>query len=187
MPPGYQFWSAMFYYALLRGVVGETTRANPLYLIHYLNPHWGIGFTTLMQLFTPPILVFTGLMMRRTWRRSNAVLIFAGGEPDGVEALPGSTGRGRGPAAPAAGGGRDRLGRPGLPHRPPAQHRGYLIGSGIVFGLVGVRWTVRFRGVLEAPPSGAAPTGEVYSNPGATGPVAAFYRGIRRVYVRASP
>jgi len=69
-PPGYQFWSAMFYYAIIRGFIGETTRDNPLYLIHYINPHWGIGFTTLMQLFTPPILVFTGLMMRRTWRKS---------------------------------------------------------------------------------------------------------------------
>lgn len=70
-PPGYQFWSAMFYYALLRGLFEETTRDNPLYVIHYLNLHWGIGFVTLMQWFTPPILLFTGWMMRRTWRRSN--------------------------------------------------------------------------------------------------------------------
>lgn len=69
-PPGYQFWSAMFYYALLRGVIGETTRDNPLYFVHYLNLHWGIGFVTLMQWFTIPILVFTGWMMRRTWRVS---------------------------------------------------------------------------------------------------------------------
>ena len=48
VPPGYQFCSAMFYYALLRGVVRETTCDNPLYLIHYLNPHWGIGLTTQM-------------------------------------------------------------------------------------------------------------------------------------------
>ncbi|OLZ08102.1 prolipoprotein diacylglyceryl transferase [Sulfobacillus thermosulfidooxidans] len=74
-PPGYQFWSAMFYYAILRGFIGETTRDNPLYLIHYINPYWGIGFTTLMQLFTPPILIFTGLMMRRTWRKSATRLI----------------------------------------------------------------------------------------------------------------
>ncbi|AUW93387.1 prolipoprotein diacylglyceryl transferase [Sulfobacillus sp. hq2] len=74
-PPGYQFWSAMFYYALLRGFIGETTRDNPLYVWHYLNPYWGIGFTTLMQLFTPAILIFTGLMMRRTWRKSATRLI----------------------------------------------------------------------------------------------------------------
>ena len=78
VPPGYQFWSAMVYYALLRGLIGETTRANPLYLVHYINPHWGIGFTTLMQLFTPPILVFTIYMMRRTWRRSARRLVPVG-------------------------------------------------------------------------------------------------------------
>lgn len=72
-PPGYQFWSAMFYYAILRGVVEETTRDNPLYLIHWVDPHYGIAVTTLMQLFTPPILVFTGWMMRRTWRRTAEV------------------------------------------------------------------------------------------------------------------
>lgn len=69
-PPGYQFWSAMFYYAVLRGVFGETTRDNPMLFIHYLNHHWGIGFVTVMQWFTPPILIFTGYMMRRTWRKS---------------------------------------------------------------------------------------------------------------------
>ena len=79
-PPGYQFWSAMFYYAILRGVIGETTRDNPLYLVHYINPHWGIGFLTLMQIFTPPILVLTGWMMRRTWRRSAEILTPASAE-----------------------------------------------------------------------------------------------------------
>ncbi|MBX5467888.1 MAG: prolipoprotein diacylglyceryl transferase [Firmicutes bacterium] len=73
-PPGYQFWSAMFYYAILRGTVEETTRDNPLYLFHWVNPHWGLAGTTLMQLFTPPILVFTGWMMRRTWRRTAEAL-----------------------------------------------------------------------------------------------------------------
>lgn len=69
-PPGYQFWSAMFYYAILRGFIGETTRDNPLHWVHYINPHWGFGFITLMQWFTPPILIFTAYMMRRTWRKS---------------------------------------------------------------------------------------------------------------------
>jgi phosphatidylglycerol:prolipoprotein diacylglycerol transferase len=72
-PPylGYQFWSFVFWYQVFRGFVGETTRQNPLYLIHYINPYWGIGFTTLMQLFTPPLLVFAWLMMRRS--RANAL------------------------------------------------------------------------------------------------------------------
>ncbi len=83
-PPGYQFWSAMFYYAILRGFIGETTRDNPLYIIHYINPYWGIGFTTLMQLFTPPIMIFTWIMMRRTWRKSATRLI----PPGKAEPLP---------------------------------------------------------------------------------------------------
>lgn len=69
-PPGYQFWSALFYYSILRGFIGETTRDNPLHWVHYINPHWGFGFITLMQWFTPPIIVFTWIMMRRTWRKS---------------------------------------------------------------------------------------------------------------------
>ncbi len=39
VPPGYQFRSAMFYYAILRGFIGETTRDNPLFIWHCLNPH----------------------------------------------------------------------------------------------------------------------------------------------------
>jgi len=88
-PPGYQFWSAMFYYAILRGVIGETTRDNPLYLVHYINPHWGIGFLTLMQIFTPPILVLTGWMMRRTWRRSAEILTPASTAEVGQTSSPG--------------------------------------------------------------------------------------------------
>ncbi|CAB1129784.1 Phosphatidylglycerol--prolipoprotein diacylglyceryl transferase [Candidatus Hydrogenisulfobacillus filiaventi] len=70
-PAGYQFWSAMFWYAVLRGVFGETTRDNPLFLVHYINPVWGIGFVTLMQWFTPPILAFTGYM---AWRSRRVVI-----------------------------------------------------------------------------------------------------------------
>jgi phosphatidylglycerol:prolipoprotein diacylglycerol transferase len=65
LPIGYQFWSFSFYYQLGRGLVEETVRNNPLYLIHYVNPTWGIGFTTMEQLFTVPILVVSWLGMRR--------------------------------------------------------------------------------------------------------------------------
>lgn len=75
VPPGYQFWSAMFYYALIRGLFSEPFRDNPIYLIHWHSAHWGIAFVTLMQWFTPPILVFTYLMMRRTWRKSATRLV----------------------------------------------------------------------------------------------------------------
>lgn len=185
VPPGYQFWSAMFYYALLRGVIGETTRDNPLYLVHYLNPHWGIGFTTLMQLFTPPILVFTGIMMRRTWRRSAIKL------PDAKV-----------PAWSAA-----ELSQNVLPGRLLMVIFGGLAAlGGIIFFLMGIpevgwyllvaglflaastmRWGVRFRHVLATAPAGYEPTGEAYLNPGGEGPVTVWHRGIRRAYVQWHP
>lgn len=71
-PPylGFQFWSMVFWYQVLRGFIGETTRDNPLYLVHYVNPVWGIGFTTLTQLFTPPILAFAAYMLWRSKRNA---------------------------------------------------------------------------------------------------------------------
>lgn len=186
-PPGYQFWSAMFYYAILRGFIGETTRDNPLYLIHYLNPYWGIGFTTLMQLFTPPILVFTGLMMRRTWRVSAERLPAAITDQP---ALP------QDPAVRASHPGRTVMRLLGavsvvggvlfyLTWGVPLVS-GYLVGAGVLFLVYTIGWRQRYQTVLDAPPEGFEPTGEVYVNPGGPGPVAVWHRGIRRVYVRAS-
>lgn len=187
VPPGYQFWSAMFYYAILRGFIGETTRDNPLYLIHYINPHWGIGFTTLMQLFTPPILVFTGYMMSRTWRRSATRLV---PEPERRRTRP-------------------RVAQP-LPGRPPGYWLlmvvagvsvaggiaflvahipsigGYLIGSGVVFFITGWGWRSQFARVAESPPEGWEPTGEEYPNPGGLSPVWVWHHGRRRLYVARS-
>ncbi len=185
-PPGYQFWSAMFYYAILRGLIGETTRDNPLYLIHYLNPHWGIGFTTLMQLFTPPILVFTGLMMRRTWRASATALpTLVHDQP----ALP------RDPATRASHPGRTVMRLLGavsiiggllfyLAWRVPLVS-GYLVGAGLLFLIDTIGWHQRYQVVLDQAPEGFEPTGEVYVNPGGEGPVAVWHQGIRRLYVRA--
>lgn len=68
-PPGYLFYAFFFYYSLLRGFIEETFRANPLYWIHYVNPVWGFGFTTMTQLFTPLFLAATYLLMRSTLRR----------------------------------------------------------------------------------------------------------------------
>ncbi len=63
--PGEVFWGFMFWYTVLRAVVEEPVRQNPLYLVHVIVPRWGLGFTTLMQLFTPAILVIAGFMWRR--------------------------------------------------------------------------------------------------------------------------
>lgn len=63
-PPGHLFWSFIFYFSVLRGFVEETVRSNPLFLIRYVNTNWGIGFTTMTQLFTPALIVFAYLMRR---------------------------------------------------------------------------------------------------------------------------
>jgi phosphatidylglycerol:prolipoprotein diacylglycerol transferase len=63
-PLGYQFWSFIFYHQLLRGVVEESVRDNTLFLIHYVVPHWGLGFFTMTQWVTPPILLLCYLLMR---------------------------------------------------------------------------------------------------------------------------
>ncbi len=64
-PPGYQFWSFIFYHQLLRGLVEETVRDNPLILGKIIVPGWGLGFFTLVQLLTPLIMLIAYLMMRR--------------------------------------------------------------------------------------------------------------------------
>ncbi|MBO2522009.1 MAG: prolipoprotein diacylglyceryl transferase [Firmicutes bacterium] len=63
-PAGYLFWSFVLYYSLLRGIVEETVRENPLYAWGYVNETWGIGFFTLTHLVTP-LFVALGWAMRR--------------------------------------------------------------------------------------------------------------------------
>ncbi|AEE90567.1 Prolipoprotein diacylglyceryl transferase [Tepidanaerobacter acetatoxydans Re1] len=56
VPPGYQFCSFIWYHQLLRAVIEETVRENPVYLIKYVNPRWGLGVVTLTQWFTPLVM-----------------------------------------------------------------------------------------------------------------------------------
>lgn len=67
-PDGYRFWSFLAAYTALRGAVEETFRDNPLYVIQYVNEEWGIGFMTLTQWVTLPILAFALLMLVRSKR-----------------------------------------------------------------------------------------------------------------------
>lgn len=60
----------------------------------------------------------------------------------------------------------------------------YLLVAGIIYWLSTRKWTARYQRVLDAPPEGFVPTGEVYINPGSDDSVAVYYHGIRRVYVR---
>ena len=62
LPVGYQFWSFLWYHQLLRAILEESVRANPLFLVHYVNDHLGIGLLTLTQIMTPAILLFIYFM-----------------------------------------------------------------------------------------------------------------------------
>ncbi len=63
-PPGYLFGAFIVYYSVLRGLIEETFREMPLAFIHYVNYQWGFGFTSLTQLFTPPLILLGYLIMR---------------------------------------------------------------------------------------------------------------------------
>ncbi|MFO8059789.1 MAG: prolipoprotein diacylglyceryl transferase, partial [Bacillota bacterium] len=67
-PDGYQFWSFVLWYSILRAVIEETFRANPLYALGYINQHWGVGLFTLTQLVTPPILLVAWYFLNRILR-----------------------------------------------------------------------------------------------------------------------
>lgn len=76
LPPGYQFWSFIFYHQLMRGVIEESVRDNPLVLWGYVVPDLGLGFFTLAQLATPFIMIFTFIMMRRTFKQDRGAVLF---------------------------------------------------------------------------------------------------------------
>ncbi len=61
----------------------------------------------------------------------------------------------------------------------------YLALAGIAFWVFSRSWTRRYENVLDEPPEGFQPTGEIFSNPGAdSSKVAVYFRGIQRVYVK---
>lgn len=65
MQPGMLFWWFVIYYSLLRGLIEETFRENPLYLWGYVSEAWGFGFFTLTHLATPFILLLAFWMLRK--------------------------------------------------------------------------------------------------------------------------
>ncbi len=64
-PPGYMFWSFVLWYSVLRAVVEETFRDNPLYLWGYVNPRLGIGLFTLTQIISVPLIILAAYMLHR--------------------------------------------------------------------------------------------------------------------------
>lgn len=61
--PGYLFWSFVFGYTLLRGLIEETFRENPLVVWGYISEAWGAGFFTTVHLFTPFIIALSLYML----------------------------------------------------------------------------------------------------------------------------
>jgi len=61
--PGFLFWKFVLGYTLLRGLVEETFRDNPLVALGYVNEAWGAGFFTTVHLFTPPIIALCLIML----------------------------------------------------------------------------------------------------------------------------
>ena len=85
---GVAFWSFVVYYSIGR-FISEMFRDNPQYLVHYTNHYLGIGFLTLMQIFTP-LALGLGIWGLR-WRLRMDLHSVAGapfGEPAVLEAGP---------------------------------------------------------------------------------------------------
>ena len=65
LPNGYVLWSFILWYSVLRAFVEETLRDNPLYVIHYVNDTLGIGFLTLTQIASLPLIIIAWTILRR--------------------------------------------------------------------------------------------------------------------------
>jgi phosphatidylglycerol:prolipoprotein diacylglycerol transferase len=76
-PVGVAFWSFVFWYSLLRGVFEESLRQSPFLFVHDFVPGIGVGFLTVLQVFTPFILAVSLVLWRRAllrgWRSGAGV------------------------------------------------------------------------------------------------------------------
>lgn len=66
--PGYAFWQFVLWYSLLRSVLEEPFRLNPLWLPVYLNEELGIGLFTATQIFSIPLILLSWYTLRRLRR-----------------------------------------------------------------------------------------------------------------------
>lgn len=62
---GYAFWQFVLWYSLLRSVLEETFRLNPLVWRVYQNDQIGIGLFTLTQLVSIPLVLLALFMLRK--------------------------------------------------------------------------------------------------------------------------
>lgn len=82
--PGYVFWLFAFWYSILRSVIEEPFRDNPLPWQVYLNDATGVGLFTYTQLASIPIVLVAIYMMLTSTSRSRPPLAgdrAAGGKP----------------------------------------------------------------------------------------------------------
>lgn len=56
LKPGFLFWNFILGYTILRGLIEDTFRINPLPVWGYVSEAWGAGFFTIVQLLTLPII-----------------------------------------------------------------------------------------------------------------------------------
>lgn len=68
LKPGYLFWNFVLGYSLLRGLIEETFRENPLAAWGFVSESWGAGFFTTVHLFTPPLVALAMIMLWRIQR-----------------------------------------------------------------------------------------------------------------------
>ncbi len=61
--PGYLFWNFILGYTVLRGLIEETFRDNPLVAWGFVSESWGAGFFTTVHLFTLPIVILSLIML----------------------------------------------------------------------------------------------------------------------------
>lgn len=64
-PAGYAFWGFVFWYSLLRSVIEEPFRLNPLWWQVYENSELGIGLFTATQLASVPLMILGLYLMLR--------------------------------------------------------------------------------------------------------------------------
>jgi phosphatidylglycerol:prolipoprotein diacylglycerol transferase len=61
--PGYTFWQFVLWYSVLRSVLEEPFRDNPLFWQVYLNESSGIGLFTLTQLMSIPLILIAAYQL----------------------------------------------------------------------------------------------------------------------------
>ncbi|WP_353513764.1 prolipoprotein diacylglyceryl transferase [Thermus sp. LT1-2-5] len=71
--PGYAFWNFLLWYSILRSVLEEPFRLNPLWLPVYRNDELGIGLFTATQVVSLPLILLSLYMLRHLARASKKV------------------------------------------------------------------------------------------------------------------